>query len=211
MRKIDTIVIHCSATPNGVYVSPAQIDAWHAARGFHRDPAAVADYRPSRALGHIGYHWVITPDGRQHTGRSTEEVGAHVAGHNEHTIGICMVGMDQFFLAQWDMLAGLLCDLAFIWQSDRLLPYQRVGYPLSPALAISQLALMGISIVGHRDLSPDINGDGKITSIDWVKKCPCFDVATWLSAEMLPDGEELLDGHPAIASPEAADRVLEPA
>jgi hypothetical protein len=29
-------------------------------------------------------------------------------------------------------------------------------------------------VVGHRDLSPDLNGDGKITSNEWVKLCPCF-------------------------------------
>ena len=30
-------------------------------------------------------------------------------------------------------------------------------------------------ILGHRDLSPDINGDGRITSNEWLKQCPCFD------------------------------------
>jgi N-acetyl-anhydromuramyl-L-alanine amidase AmpD len=31
-------------------------------------------------------------------------------------------------------------------------------------------------IIGHRDASPDLNGDGKITSNEWIKMCPCFDV-----------------------------------
>jgi N-acetylmuramoyl-L-alanine amidase len=30
-------------------------------------------------------------------------------------------------------------------------------------------------VYGHRDLSPDLNGDGKITPNEWVKKCPAFD------------------------------------
>ena len=31
-------------------------------------------------------------------------------------------------------------------------------------------------IVGHRDLSPDLNGDGAIQPCEWIKVCPCFDV-----------------------------------
>ena len=31
-------------------------------------------------------------------------------------------------------------------------------------------------VLGHRDLSPDLNKDGKITSNEWVKICPCFSV-----------------------------------
>ena len=30
-------------------------------------------------------------------------------------------------------------------------------------------------IRGHRDFSPDLNGDGKITRNEWIKACPCFD------------------------------------
>ena len=31
-------------------------------------------------------------------------------------------------------------------------------------------------VCGHRDLSPDKNGDGKITPGEWVKACPRFNV-----------------------------------
>ena len=31
------------------------------------------------------------------------------------------------------------------------------------------------TILGHRDLSPDRNGDGRITPDEWIKLCPCFD------------------------------------
>jgi N-acetyl-anhydromuramyl-L-alanine amidase AmpD len=34
-------------------------------------------------------------------------------------------------------------------------------------------------ILGHRDLSPDKNGDGIITSDEWMKECPSFDVRKW--------------------------------
>ncbi|MCT8703246.1 N-acetylmuramoyl-L-alanine amidase, partial [Glaesserella parasuis] len=38
-------------------------------------------------------------------------------------------------------------------------------------------------IYGHRDLSPDRNGDGTIAPNEWVKDCPCFDVWEWLDSE----------------------------
>ena len=36
-------------------------------------------------------------------------------------------------------------------------------------------AFPGSKIVGHRDLSPDLNGDGIIKPNEWIKSCPCFD------------------------------------
>jgi hypothetical protein len=76
MRKIDTIVIHCSATPEGRAVSVSTIRDWHLKRGW-RD---------------IGYHFVIGLDGEIWTGRPIEQKGAHVRGHNATSIGICYVG-----------------------------------------------------------------------------------------------------------------------
>jgi N-acetylmuramoyl-L-alanine amidase len=35
-------------------------------------------------------------------------------------------------------------------------------------------------ILGHRDLSPDINGDGIIDKWEWKKECPCFDVSDFI-------------------------------
>ena len=33
-------------------------------------------------------------------------------------------------------------------------------------------------IQGHRDFSPDRNGNGKIEKNEWIKKCPGFDAKT---------------------------------
>ena len=35
----------------------------------------------------------------------------------------------------------------------------------------------GCRICGHRDLSPDLNGNGEIEPEEWIKSCPCFEVA----------------------------------
>jgi N-acetyl-anhydromuramyl-L-alanine amidase AmpD len=40
---------------------------------------------------HIGYHYVIFPDGRVERGRPERVRGAHAAGHNSW-LGICLIG-----------------------------------------------------------------------------------------------------------------------
>lgn len=76
MRKINKIIIHCTATPRGRHVTVAEIDRWHHARGFDD----------------IGYHYVIYLDGSIHPGRDLSHIGAHCKGHNTGSIGIAYVG-----------------------------------------------------------------------------------------------------------------------
>jgi hypothetical protein len=51
-------------------------------------------------------------------------------------------------------------------------------------------ALVGLypdaKICGHRDLSPDRNGNGVIEPGEWIKACPCFDVIPWAASKGLP-------------------------
>lgn len=198
MRDINLIVIHCSATPNGVYVSPQQIDAWHAAKGFRRQPEAVARWKPD--LPHIGYHELISVVGSIWGGRTIEEVGAHALGHNANSIGICMIGTDRFYLSQWNALTTLLfrlaCELTDLTFSEASVDRMLVAFKKR-----------GIRIVGHRDLSPDTDGDGKVEPHEWLKTCPGFDVSAWLAGGMRPLQGHILDDHPAIASASATVRI----
>ena len=63
MRKINKIVIHCTATPEGREHDVADITRWHKARGFNT----------------IGYHFLIHIDGTIETGRSIKKPGAHTS------------------------------------------------------------------------------------------------------------------------------------
>jgi N-acetylmuramoyl-L-alanine amidase len=72
-RKIDLLVVHCSATVATADIGAAVIRDWHKQRGF-KD---------------IGYHYVIRRDGKIERGRPEQQVGAHVQGFNAHSIGIC--------------------------------------------------------------------------------------------------------------------------
>ncbi|WP_305862506.1 N-acetylmuramoyl-L-alanine amidase [Helicobacter cholecystus] len=76
MRKIEKIIIHCSATPPESNIGVSEIDTWHKERGWRG----------------CGYHYVIKRDGEIQKGRKEEEIGAHCKGFNAKSIGICLVG-----------------------------------------------------------------------------------------------------------------------
>lgn len=76
MRKIDEIIIHCSATEEGKDFTAADINRWHIQRGWKK----------------IGYHYVIRLDGTIEAGRPLDEIGAHCKGHNRNSVGICYIG-----------------------------------------------------------------------------------------------------------------------
>ncbi|WP_051219473.1 N-acetylmuramoyl-L-alanine amidase [Oceanobacter kriegii] len=104
--QINTIVIHCADTPNGRANTIEDIDLWHRQRGFRRDLSIAPSYQPN--LTAVGYHYVIEVDGTVRCGRPVLETGAHVSGHNHNTIGICLIGRDQYTNEQWIALESLV-------------------------------------------------------------------------------------------------------
>ena len=140
-RKINTIVIHCSATRPAQDVGVEDIRAWH------MKPKAQG------GLGarDIGYHYVIRRGGAVERGRNEATAGAHVAGHNADTIGVCLVGgvsaadfrkaEDNFTAGQKAALLTLCRELA-------------ARYP-------------DAKFCGHRDF-PGVK-----------KACPSFDARAW--------------------------------
>ena len=111
MRKIDKIIIHCSATPQNREVSVSTIRKWHLQRRF----------------SDIGYHYVIHLDGTIETGRPLNKQGAHTARANRGSIGICYVGgmdkdmkksKDTRTQAQKDSLVKLLHELIYKYNKD---------------------------------------------------------------------------------------------
>mgnify|MGYP003656410791 CR=1 FL=1 len=75
-KETINIVIHCADTPPEMDIGAKEITDWHKERGF-RD---------------IGYHYVIRLDGTIESGRDVGVIGAHVKGHNDDSLGICVVG-----------------------------------------------------------------------------------------------------------------------
>jgi N-acetyl-anhydromuramyl-L-alanine amidase AmpD len=174
-RTINAIVIHCAATPNGKAFYAKDLDAMHKQRGFMRNSQALRNFNPT--LTSIGYHFIIDIDGTIETGRGIEEIGAHVQGSNAKSIGICMVGTDQFSQAQWESLRACLINTASKILSRTIMTADSM---------IKSLQDAGISIKGHRDYSPDLNGNGIIERNEWIKTCPGFDVVGWIKGGMMP-------------------------
>jgi len=133
-----------------IHCSATREDVDYSAEQLERD-------HRSRGFQRTGYHFYIRRDGEILPMRPLNMVGAHARGYNRHSVGICYEGgldareqaADTRTLDQKESLVVLL---------DWLLSH----YPDS-------------RICGHRDLSKDLNGDGRITPEEWIKLCPCFD------------------------------------
>ena len=75
-RKITRIVVHSTATREGINYSVDWIRKLHKNKGY----------------SDIGYHYVIYTDGSLHLGRNININGAHAKGYNANSIGIVYVG-----------------------------------------------------------------------------------------------------------------------
>ena len=129
-REVRLLVIHCSATRYDRDFPVEALRSSHKARGF-------AD---------IGYHFYITRDGELHRCRPVNQIGAHAAGWNDKSIGICYEGgLDEQGRPADTRTYAQRCTLT------DLLRQLRRDYPEA-------------RILGHYQLSPYIR-----------KACPCFD------------------------------------
>lgn len=107
-----------------------------------------------------GYHYIVDPGGAIHQLLDDDKVSNGVRGYNQTSINVAYIGgidaegkaMDNRTGPQKKALAKLL----------RLL---RSRYP-------------DAVILGHRDISPDTNGNGTVDPWERIKECPCFDAKT---------------------------------
>ena len=80
-------------------------------------------------------------------------------GHNSATVGICYEGgLDA---------SGKAKDTRTAKQKASLLEVIKE--------IIEHESTQIETIKGHRDYSPDLDGDGEIEEHEWLKQCPCFD------------------------------------
>lgn len=140
MRTINEIIIHCADTPR----------SWMDGRSTAEKVAEIRRWHvEERGWSDIGYAYVIDVDGTVAEGRPVEKVGAHVAGHNANSIGICLIGgkggtatdkfSDHFTPAQEKALIDVVADLK-----------RRFG---------------DLKVTGHNQYA--------------AKACPCFHVPTF--------------------------------
>ncbi len=113
MPKVKNIFLHCSATGWGEVL---EFDRWHRARGWKGlgYSFVILNGRPFRDVD----YWPFL-DGQIQPGRPLDddpifeahEVGTHVAGRNPWSLGVCLVGRDEFTDRQLAAAKNLLLRL----------------------------------------------------------------------------------------------------
>lgn len=113
----------------------------------------------ARGFNSAGYNFYIRRSGEIISLRPLDQIPAHAKGYNRNSIGICYEGgLDSNGVARDTRTNAQRLAL------ESLLKQLIAAYPDS-------------KIVGHRDLSPDLNGNGIIEPNEWTKMCPCFDAS----------------------------------
>jgi hypothetical protein len=130
--------------------------------------AEVRKVHLAQGWSDIGYNDLIRRSGALEEGRGVGAIGAHVAGFNSIAYGISMVGgVNAAGQPENNATPQQMATL------ERRLREVAAMYP-------------GAGVCGHRDLSPDRNGNGIIEPGEWLKACPCFDAIPWAASKGLP-------------------------
>lgn len=109
---------------------------------------------------HPGYHYAVLADGRI-TQLLDEALPANgVRGYNACSIHVAYTG-------------GIDADGQ---PADNRTPAQREK--LRELLRLLRKRYPEARILGHRDISPDRNGNGRVDPWERIKECPCFDAIT---------------------------------
>lgn len=103
-----------------------------------------------------GYHYVVSPDGKISQLLCEDKVSNGVKGFNSVSINVAYIGGID--------INGKPIDNRTDAQKASLRSLLKMLHKKYPTAVIQ----------GHRDFSPDLNKDGKITSNEWMKACPCF-------------------------------------
>lgn len=116
------IIIHCAATPNGKHFNAEDIHRWHVKKGWSG----------------IGYHYVIRVDGILEVGRPEFWAGAHARGRNTGSIGICLIGTDEYNLDQWSILKKLLTKLSAKYIGVKIIGHNEVSNKTCPGFDVQK-------------------------------------------------------------------------
>ena len=104
-----------------------------------------------------GYHYVVAADGAITQLLDKEKVSNGVKGFNSVSVNVAYIGgVDT---------TGKPIDNRTDEQKASLRSLLKLLHKTYPTAVIQ----------GHRDFSPDLNHDGRITSNEYIKACPCFD------------------------------------
>lgn len=104
-----------------------------------------------------GYHYVVSPDGKIMQLLDEDKVSNGVNGFNSVSVNVAYIG-------------GIGADGKAV---DNRTDEQKKS--LRQLLGMLKRKYPGAVIQGHRDFSPDTNGNGVVDPWERIKECPCFD------------------------------------
>ena len=184
MRKIDKIILHCSANGPNSKIGVKEIRDYHVKQRGWKD---------------IGYHYVIKRNGVLETGRPIEQAGAHCTGYNANSIGICLVGgidnagmpQDNFTPEQFEKLAQFLRVLRLKYPKATIHGHNEFANKACPVFDVKKfLERYGIpKIPGQQVPAPKVIWDEK----RWPHFKPKEFTALWGDGPMPELWEEMLD------------------
>lgn len=159
MRNIKYIAIHCSA---GYSLLPAIENFWYKNLGWKSPGYHIVIYPD-------GTRWYVTSNGSYSTDYSKldlNKITNGVQGFNSETVHISYIGGVEKTNTSKSL--------------DSRTPEQKKSIIEAIKLVQNVLKSNGqdiskIKIQGHRDFSPDKNGNGVIDSWERIKECPSFD------------------------------------
>jgi len=115
-----------------------------------------------KGWNHPGYHTVFREDGRHYELLSFDQIANGAIGHNSDSVHVCYLGgVDSDGNAKDTRTAAQKANMAM--------------YIKNLSIAFPQAR-----ILGHRDLSPDVDGSGEVEPDEFIKECPSFEVSEWL-------------------------------
>ena len=175
-NKVKKIVIHCSA-------------------GFGDKASILKYWKETLGWNTVGYHRLVGLHGEIYELQSFDKITNGVAGHNTETINICYIGGIEVInkagkktYVSKDTRTDAQKDSLIVCIKEALKWLKKNGVDTSE-----------IIILGHRDFSPDKNGNGVIESWERIKECPSFDA--------IPEYKHLTAGEASAEKTTAAHKV----
>ncbi len=127
----DYIVVHCAATKASMDIGLTEIRKWHVQGNGWRD---------------VGYHYIIRRNGEVELGRSIRDTGAHAAGYNHKSVGLCMVGgmaednsaENNFTAQQWTALLDLVKQLKADYPEADVIGHNEISEKECPSFDVQK-------------------------------------------------------------------------
>lgn len=162
MAELKYLVIHCTATPDGRDVSAADI------RRMHLSPVSEG----GRGWKQVGYTDIIHLDG------TVERIVDNNEDANVDTWEITNGAKGYNAISRHIVYAGG-CDRSMKPKDTRTAAQKKA---MAAYVLDFHRRFPDVKIIGHRDLSPDLNGNGIIEPFEFMKACPSFEVSEWLKS-----------------------------